>query len=159
MSTTQNKDAWNLEEIEFKREIPEEKRHRAGWMINTIKFMRIRGWLSTKWASKSSGILESKMDTPKPLEGSKLSELNIADGLKDGSFDLTQKGIHLNADDFNTLLAQPDTICVDMRNHYESEVGHFKGALTPDVDTFRESLPLIEQELAHHKEDKKLLMY
>ena len=50
-----------------------------------------------------------------------------------------------------------DTICVDMRNHYESEVGHFKGALTPDVDTFRESLPLIEQELAHHKEDKKLL--
>ena len=83
MSTTQNKDAWNLEEIEFKREIPEEMRHRAGWMINTIKFMRIRGWLSTKWASKSSGILESKMDTPKPLEGSKLSELNIADGLKD----------------------------------------------------------------------------
>ena len=89
----------------------------------------------------------------------KVREKIVADGLKDGSFDLTQKGIHLNADDFNTLLAQPDTICVDMRNHYESEVGHFKGALTPDVDTFRESLPLIEQELAHHKEDKKLLMY
>ena len=89
----------------------------------------------------------------------KVREKIVADGLKDGSFDLTQKGIHLNADDFNTLLAQPDTICVDMRNHYESEVGHFKGAFTPDVDTFRESLPLIEQELAHHKEDKKLLMY
>ena len=46
-----------------------------------------------------------------------------------------------------------------MRNHYESEIGHFKGAVTPDVDTFRESLPLIEQDLAEHKEDKKLLMY
>ena len=89
----------------------------------------------------------------------KVREKIVADGLKDGSFDLTQKGIHLNANDFNTLLAQPDTICVDMRNHYESEVGHFKGAFTPDVDTFRESLPFIEQELAHHKEDKKLLMY
>ena len=83
----------------------------------------------------------------------------VADGLKDGSFDFTQKGVHLNAYDFNTLLAQPDTICVDMRNHYESEIGHFKRAFTPDVDTFRESLPLIEQELAQHKEDKKLLMY
>ena len=89
----------------------------------------------------------------------KVREKIVADGLKDESFDVTQKGIHLNADDFNTLLAQPDTICVDMRNHYESEIGHFKGAFTPDVDTFRESLPMIEQELAQHKEDKKLLMY
>ena len=89
----------------------------------------------------------------------KVREKIVADGLKDGSIDVTQKGIHLNAYDFNTLLAQPDTICVDMRNHYESEIGHFKGAFTPNVDTFRESLPLIEQELAQHKEDKKLLMY
>jgi UPF0176 protein len=46
-----------------------------------------------------------------------------------------------------------------MRNHYESEIGHFKGALTPDVDTFRESLPHIDQILAEQKKDKKLLMY
>ena len=46
-----------------------------------------------------------------------------------------------------------------MRNHYESEIGHFDSAITPDVDTFRDSLPIIEEELADHKEDKKLLMY
>jgi UPF0176 protein len=46
-----------------------------------------------------------------------------------------------------------------MRNHYESEIGHFKNAITPDVDTFRDSLDIIEKDLADHKEDKKLVMY
>ena len=83
----------------------------------------------------------------------------VADGLDHATFDVTQKGIHLNASKFNALLRDPDTICVDMRNHYESEIGHFKGAFTPDVDTFRESLSLIEEDLSEHKKDKKLLMY
>jgi len=83
----------------------------------------------------------------------------VADGLNDATFDVTQKGIHVNAEEFNELLTDPNTICVDMRNHYESEIGHFKGAVTPDVDTFRDSLPIIEKELSEHKEDKKLLMY
>jgi UPF0176 protein len=46
-----------------------------------------------------------------------------------------------------------------MRNHYESEIGHFKNAVTPDVDTFRESLDLIEEDLREHKDDKNLVMY
>ena len=83
----------------------------------------------------------------------------VADGLEDDSFDVTQKGEHVNAEEFNDLLADPNTICVDMRNHYESEIGHFKGAVTPDVDTFRESLPIIEEDLSEHKKDKNLLMY
>ena len=83
----------------------------------------------------------------------------VADGLDDASFDVTQKGKHVDAKQFNTLLADPNTICVDMRNHYESEIGHFKGAVTPDVDTFRDSLPIIENDLAQHKSDKNLLMY
>jgi UPF0176 protein len=60
---------------------------------------------------------------------------------------------------FNALIEDPDTVLVDMRNHYESEIGHFKNAITPDVDTFRESLDLIEEDLKAHKEDKKLVMY
>lgn len=83
----------------------------------------------------------------------------VADGLDDSSFDVTNKGIHLKAAEFNKVLEDPNTIVVDFRNHYESEVGHFKGAITPDVDTFRESLPIIEKQLASHKEDKNLLMY
>ena len=83
----------------------------------------------------------------------------VADGLEDNTFDVTQKGTHVNAQEFNMLLADKNTICVDMRNHYESEIGHFDTAITPDVDTFRDSLPIIEEELSEHKEDKKLLMY
>ncbi|SDM11955.1 oxygen-dependent tRNA uridine(34) hydroxylase TrhO [Kriegella aquimaris] len=83
----------------------------------------------------------------------------VADGLNDNTFDVTNKGIHVGAEQFNELIEDPDTILVDMRNHYESEIGHFKNAITPDVDTFRDSLDLIENDLANHKEDKKLVMY
>lgn len=83
----------------------------------------------------------------------------VADGLDDSTFDVTNKGIHIGAREFNELLEDPDTIVVDFRNHYESEVGHFTGAITPDVDTFRESLPIINEKLQPYKENKKLLMY
>lgn len=83
----------------------------------------------------------------------------VADGLNDATFDVTNKGIHVNAEQFNALIEDPETLLVDMRNHYESEIGHFKNAITPDVDTFRDSLDIIEKELAAHKEDKKLVMY
>ena len=83
----------------------------------------------------------------------------VADGLNDDSFDVTDKGIHVNASEFNLLIEDPETVLVDMRNHYESEIGHFKNAITPDVDTFRDSLDLIEDQLSEHKEDKNLVMY
>ena len=83
----------------------------------------------------------------------------VADGLNDKTFDVTNKGIHVGPERFNELIEDPDTILVDMRNHYESEIGHFKNAITPDVDTFRDSLDIIEKDLADYKEDKKLVMY
>ena len=83
----------------------------------------------------------------------------VADGLDDNTFDVTNKGIHVDAKAFNELIEDPDTVLVDMRNHYESEIGHFKNAITPDVDTFRDSLDIIEEDLKDHKEDKKLVMY
>ena len=89
----------------------------------------------------------------------KVRDKILADGLSDNSFDVTNKGIHLNAKNFNDLMKQNNSIVIDMRNHYESEIGHFKNAILPDVDTFRDSLDVIEKDLREHKEDKKLLMY
>ncbi|MBC7606813.1 MAG: rhodanese-related sulfurtransferase [Burkholderiales bacterium] len=89
----------------------------------------------------------------------KVRDKIVADGLHDATFDPTNIGIHLKAKEFNDLLDDPDTIVVDMRNHYESEIGYFTNAIKPDVDTFRESLPIIEEQLSEHKQDKKLLMY
>ncbi|WP_223032268.1 oxygen-dependent tRNA uridine(34) hydroxylase TrhO [Hanstruepera marina] len=89
----------------------------------------------------------------------KVRDKIVADGLNDETFDVTNKGIHVQAEQFNELIEDPDVVLVDMRNHYESEIGHFKNAVTPDVDTFRESLDIIEEDLKNHKEDKKLVMY
>jgi len=82
----------------------------------------------------------------------------VADGLNDESFDVTKGGKHLNAIEFNQLSENKDTVIVDMRNHYESEVGHFKNAITPDVDTFRDSLPIILKTLQKER-DKNIVMY
>ncbi len=83
----------------------------------------------------------------------------VADGLDDDTFDVTDIGTHLKAKEFNEIIADENTVLVDMRNHYESEIGHFEGAVTPDVDTFGSSLDLIEEQLKEHKEDKNLVMY
>lgn len=82
----------------------------------------------------------------------------VADGLDDNSFDMSNTGVHVSAVEFNKLAEDPDTIIIDMRNHYESEVGHFKGAVCPDVDTFREELQVAEDLMKDHR-DKNLLMY
>jgi UPF0176 protein len=82
----------------------------------------------------------------------------VADGLDEQGFDVTDTGVHVNAQEFNRLADEGDTIIVDMRNHYESEVGHFKGAICPDVDTFREELQIIE-DIMREQKDKKLLLY
>ncbi len=83
----------------------------------------------------------------------------LADGLTDETFDVTDIGKHLKAEEFNQLTDDPNTILVDFRNHYEHEVGHFRGAILPDVDTFRESLPIIEDLYLKGNEDKNIVMY
>ena len=83
----------------------------------------------------------------------------VADGLNDNSFDVTKKGEHLNAKEFNNHMKDKNSIVLDMRNHYESEIGHFREAICPDVDTFRDSLSIIERDILKNKKNKKLLMY
>ena len=88
----------------------------------------------------------------------KLRNKIVADGIEDPDFDPSNTGKYLNAEEWNQQLADPNTVVVDMRNHYESEVGHFSGAICPDVDTFREELQVVEDILQNDK-DKKVLMY
>ena len=88
----------------------------------------------------------------------KLRNKIVADGIEDPYFDPSNTGKYLNAEDWNKQLSDPNTVVVDMRNHYESEVGHFEGAICPDVDTFREELHIVEDILQNDK-DKKVLMY
>lgn len=82
----------------------------------------------------------------------------VADGINDPNFDPSKMGTHLKAKEFNELAAQPDTVIVDMRNHYEYEVGHFANALEVPSDTFRDQLPMAVNML-EDKKDKNIIMY
>lgn len=82
----------------------------------------------------------------------------VADGLDDSTFDVTDTGEYLTAKEMNRYIDDPDAIVVDMRNAYESEIGRFDKAVTPDVDTFREELVVVPKMLKEHK-DKKIALY
>ncbi|MCC7505179.1 MAG: rhodanese-related sulfurtransferase [Saprospiraceae bacterium] len=88
----------------------------------------------------------------------KVRDKIVADGIDDPDFDPAQTGRHLKAAEWNALMNDPNTVVVDMRNHYESEVGHFDNAILPPVATFREELPLVAEQLADQKE-RNVLMY
>lgn len=88
----------------------------------------------------------------------KVREKIVADGITDPSFDMANRGKYVAAEDFNKLANDPDTVIVDMRNHYEYEVGHFENAIEIPSDTFREQLPMAADMLAAQK-DKNIIMY
>jgi UPF0176 protein len=139
----------SFEGINAQLSVPSENFYSLKDQLDTISFLRdIRLNVAVEQDNKS--FLKLKV---------KVRNKIVADGLNDETFDVTNKGVHLNAEEFNKMLANPDTVCVDMRNHYESEIGHFDGAVTPDVDTFRDSLDVIEEDSKDNKGDKNLLMY
>lgn len=88
----------------------------------------------------------------------KVREKIVADGIADPGFDMQNRGKYVNAEQFNQLTEDPDTIVVDMRNHYEYEVGHFERAIEVPSDTFREQLPMAADMLKEAK-DKNIIMY
>jgi UPF0176 protein len=88
----------------------------------------------------------------------KVREKIVADGIADESFDMSKKGRYVNAEQMNELLKDPQTIVVDMRNHYEYEVGHFVKAMEVPSDTFREQLPMAV-DMLKDKKDANIIMY
>jgi UPF0176 protein len=92
----------------------------------------------------------------------KVRDKILADGLTDETFDVTDCGRHLKAEEFNELTDRKDCILIDMRNHYESEVGHFEGAICPDVENFREEVDMVEdmlRDMDGTEVDRPIVMY
>ena len=87
----------------------------------------------------------------------KIRKKIVADGLSETDYDVTNVGKHLSAKEWNTAIEEGATV-VDMRNHYESEIGRFKGALCPEVETFKEELPIVKDILSG-KENAPILLY
>ncbi|MFW5706884.1 MAG: rhodanese-related sulfurtransferase [Bacteroidota bacterium] len=104
-----------------------------------------------KWALEEQQISFLKLKI-------KVRKKIVADGLDEKVFDTTNVGRHLSPLEFHELSARDDVIVVDMRNNYESEVGHFQNAFCPDANTFREEVEIVVNQLANQK-DKKILLY
>jgi UPF0176 protein len=88
----------------------------------------------------------------------KVRDKIVADGIEDPNFSMENKGKYVNAQQMNQLLESPDTVVIDMRNHYEFEVGHFDNAIEIPSDTFREQLPMAA-EMMKDKKDQNIIMY
>ena len=88
----------------------------------------------------------------------KIREKIVADGISDPEFDMRKKGRYVNAEQFNRLTEDPNTIVIDMRNHYEFEVGHFQNAIEIPSDTFRQQLPMTVEMMEQHR-DQNIIMY
>lgn len=88
----------------------------------------------------------------------KVRDKIVADGIDDPDFSMERRGQYLKAEEVNAFLKQPETLMIDMRNHYEYEVGHFEGAVEIPSDTFREQLPMAV-DMIKGNEERPIIMY
>lgn len=64
---------------------------------------------------------------------------------------LAKRGHYLDSQEWNALIADPETIIIDTRNSYEVEMGTFEGAIDPHIRTFKQLPEFIR---THHAGDK-----
>ncbi|KAF3983172.1 MAG: rhodanese-related sulfurtransferase [Methylococcales symbiont of Hymedesmia sp. n. MRB-2018] len=67
-------------------------------------------------------------------------------------------GSYVKAEDWNALISDPEVLLIDTRNHYEVQIGAFKGAVNPVTDTFSEFPQYVKDKLDCNKH-KKVAMY
>ena len=136
------------EGINAQLSVPEMNFNALKEYLNSISFLKdIRLNIAVEDDGKSFWVLKIKV-----------RKKIVADGINDPKFDVTKKGKYVNAIKFNELSEDQNTVIVDMRNHYEFEVGHFENAIEIPSDTFRDQLPMAVDLLKENKE-KNIIMY
>ncbi|MDQ0220229.1 rhodanese-related sulfurtransferase [Peribacillus cavernae] len=78
--------------------------------------------------------------------------------LEDDVNPLEVTGKHLSPKEFFEKMQDEDTIILDARNDYEYDLGHFKGAIKPEIENFRD-LPAWVRDNKDKLEGKKILTY
>lgn len=59
--------------------------------------------------------------------------------------DPTKGARRLTPDEFEAMIQNPNVVLFDARNNYESKIGKFKGAITPDISLFKDLPRALEQ--------------
>jgi UPF0176 protein len=80
----------------------------------------------------------------------------------DKAVDANKGGVHLTPEQWKLMLQEKsdDTILIDVRNDYEWVIGHFEGALKPELDTFRKFPEYVDMLKKNYDPKKtKVMMY
>jgi UPF0176 protein len=67
-------------------------------------------------------------------------------------------GTYVTPQDWNELIANPDVLVIDTRNHYEVEIGTFKGSIDPHTNSFTEFPEYVATHLDPHQH-KQIAMF
>ena len=74
--------------------------------------------------------------------------------------DPKEGGRHLSPQEWRRVMEnEDDYVLIDVRNNYESRVGHFEGAIKPDVENFYDFPGWLEKTEEEIPKEKKVLMY
>ncbi|KAG0196572.1 hypothetical protein BGX28_009984 [Mortierella sp. GBA30] len=121
-----------------------------------------KSYYSTHWP-----IFDKIRFNPAMSEGKAFKKLHVrirdqlvSDGIDNSTFDLHNEPTYLTPEQWHKELSSRSEppILIDMRNHYESAIGHFEHAIRPDVTTFRENVDAM-LDICKGKEDKDIYMY
>ncbi|KAF9924874.1 hypothetical protein FBU30_005248 [Linnemannia zychae] len=121
-----------------------------------------KAYYSTHWP-----IFDKIRFNPAMSEGKAFKKLHVrikgqlvADGIDNSSFDINNEPTYLTPEEWHRELSSYSTppILIDMRNHYESSIGHFENAIRPDVTTFKENVDAM-LDICKGKEDQEIYMY
>lgn len=87
------------------------------------------------------------------------------DGLDSNTYDLANEPSHLSPAEWHERLSTYEQqngqkpILIDMRNHYESKIGYFDGAICPDADTYKDSIDAMNEICENLPRDQEIFMY
>ncbi|MES2785982.1 MAG: rhodanese-like domain-containing protein [Pseudomonadota bacterium] len=74
--------------------------------------------------------------------------------------DARQTGIDVSPSEWRELIRQPDVVLLDNRNSFEYRLGHFEGAIDPQVSNFRDFPEYVREHVADWKaQGKRVAMY
>ncbi len=76
----------------------------------------------------------------------------------EGDFDpVLKRGEHLDAREWNILISDPETLIIDVRNDYETDIGTFKNSMIPNMKDFTEFPEFVDNEIPNN--NKKVAMF
>lgn len=114
---------------------------------------RLLATLSERVGLDRSEVKFSSSEEP-PFRRLKFKVKNEIITFRNVSIDPTKTGQYVEPEDWNALISDPETLVLDTRNTYETEIGTFEGAVTPELDKFSDFVTYVRENLDASKHRK-----